>query len=46
MFSQASGNARVIDPPYFVKREHEYVIDANDEGFHRELLKLCCKPSA
>lgn len=32
-----------LDPPYFVKREHEYVIDANDEQFHRELLTLCCR---
>ena len=30
-----------LDPPYFVKRDHEYVIDANDEQFHRELLTLC-----
>jgi DNA adenine methylase len=32
-----------LDPPYFVKRDHEYVIDANDEDFHRELLMLCCR---
>ncbi len=32
-----------LDPPYFVKRDHEYVIDANDEEFHRELLTLCCR---
>lgn len=32
-----------LDPPYFVKRDHEYVIDANDEKFHRELLELCCR---
>lgn len=30
-----------LDPPYFVKRDHRYVIDANDEAFHRELLTLC-----
>ncbi len=30
-----------LDPPYFVKRGHRYVIDANDEDFHRELLTLC-----
>lgn len=30
-----------LDPPYFVKRDHRYVIDANDEKFHIELLKLC-----
>ncbi len=32
-----------LDPPYFVKRGHRYVIDANDEDFHRELLTLCCR---
>ena len=32
-----------LDPPYFVKREHTYVIDANDEAFHEELLKKCRK---
>lgn len=32
-----------LDPPYFVKRDHQYVIDANDEEFHRELLSLCCR---
>ena len=32
-----------LDPPYFVKRDHRYVIDANDEAFHKELLTLCCR---
>ena len=32
-----------LDPPYFVKRDHRYVIDANDEAFHEELLKKCLK---
>ena len=32
-----------LDPPYFVKREHKYLIDANDRSFHEELLTLCCK---
>jgi DNA adenine methylase len=32
-----------LDPPYFVKRGHEYVVEANDEDFHRELLTLCCR---
>jgi len=32
-----------LDPPYFVKRDHTYVIDANDEAFHEELLKKCLK---
>jgi DNA adenine methylase len=32
-----------LDPPYFTKRDHQYVIDANEEEFHRELLTLCCR---
>lgn len=32
-----------LDPPYFVRRDHQYVIDANDEEFHKELLTLCCR---
>lgn len=32
-----------LDPPYFVKRGHKYFIDANDQGFHEELLKICIK---
>jgi len=32
-----------LDPPYFTKREHGYVIDANDKEFHEELLDICVK---
>jgi DNA adenine methylase len=32
-----------LDPPYFVKRDHRYTIDANDSDFHEELLKICIK---
>jgi DNA adenine methylase len=32
-----------LDPPYFVKREHKYTIDANDRDFHEALLKICIK---
>lgn len=32
-----------LDPPYFVKRDHKYTIDANDRDFHEELLKICIK---
>lgn len=32
-----------LDPPYFVKRDHKYTIDANDSEFHEELLKICIK---
>lgn len=43
MFLKRPATLVYLDPPYFVKREHEYVIDANDRGFHEELLRLCCK---
>ena len=32
-----------LDPPYFMKRWHTYEIDAKDEQFHIDLLKLCRK---
>lgn len=32
-----------LDPPYFVKRDHTYVIDANDQDFHEELLQKCLR---
>jgi DNA adenine methylase len=43
MFLKRPATLVYLDPPYFVKREHEYVIDANDHGFHTALLKLCRK---
>ena len=43
MFLKRPATLVYLDPPYFCKREHEYVIDANDRGFHEELLSLCCK---
>lgn len=42
MFSDRPATLIYLDPPYFVKRAHRYVIDANDIEFHRELLELCC----
>lgn len=41
MFLKRPATLIYLDPPYFVKREHEYVIDANDRSFHQELLRLC-----
>jgi DNA adenine methylase len=41
MFSDRPATLMYLDPPYFTKREHGYVIDANDEGFHTELLNVC-----
>ena len=32
-----------LDPPYFTKRQHGYIIDARDEEFHLMLLKKCLK---
>jgi len=43
MFRNRPATVIYLDPPYFVKRDHGYTIDANDEKFHRELLELCCK---
>jgi DNA adenine methylase len=43
MFADRPATLMYLDPPYFTKRDHGYVIDANDEGFHTELLKVCSK---
>jgi DNA adenine methylase len=43
MFVKRPATLVYLDPPYFVKREYRYVIDANDRSFHEELLALCCK---
>lgn len=42
MFLDRPATLIYLDPPYFVKRAHKYVIDANDVDFHTELLELCC----
>ncbi|MBI3837016.1 MAG: DNA adenine methylase, partial [Planctomycetia bacterium] len=41
MFSDRPATLVYLDPPYFTKREHGYVIDANDRDFHTELLEIC-----
>lgn len=43
MFIDRPATLVYLDPPYFTKRSHGYVIDANDESFHKELLALCMK---
>ena len=43
MFADRPATLFYLDPPYFVKRDHRYVIDAKDKKFHEELLDLCCK---
>lgn len=41
MFENRPATLMYLDPPYFVKREHKYVIDANCVDFHTELLERC-----
>ncbi|MCC6695792.1 MAG: DNA adenine methylase [Candidatus Hydrogenedentes bacterium] len=43
MFRDRPATLIYLDPPYFTKRDHGYVIDAKDRGFHDELLKECTK---
>ena len=43
MFSDRPATLLYLDPPYFVKRDHKYVIDVKDRKFHEELLDLSCK---
>ena len=43
MFSDRPATLVYLDPPYFTKREHGYVIDANDREFHKDLLEICIK---
>ncbi len=42
MFRDHPATLVYLDPPYFVKRDHGYTIDANDQQFHEELLDICC----
>ena len=43
MFRYRPATLVYLDPPYFVKRKQTYEIDANNEKFHIDLLKLCRK---
>lgn len=43
MFLDRPATLVYLDPPYFTNRGHEYTVDANEESFHRELLRLCCR---
>jgi DNA adenine methylase len=43
MFSDRPATLVYLDPPYFVKRDLDYIIEANDSQFHEELLELCRK---
>lgn len=41
MFADRPATLMYLDPPYFVKREHGYAIDARDLEFHVGLLEQC-----
>ena len=43
MFAARPATLIYLDPPYFIKREHGYAIDAKDREFHAELLEICVK---
>lgn len=43
MFADRPATLMYLDPPYYTKREHAYIIDANDSGFHTELLAACLR---
>jgi len=43
MFADRPATLIYLDPPYFVKRDHGYVVDANDLEFHSNLLASCRK---
>ena len=41
MFQDRPATLVYLDPPYFVKRQHKYAIDANNLEFHSNLLEQC-----
>lgn len=41
MFDNRPATLVYLDPPYFIRRDHGYTIDAKDEDFHIELLEIC-----
>lgn len=43
MFLNRPATLAYLDPPYLMERDQEYRIDANEEEFHKKLLKLCLK---
>jgi DNA adenine methylase len=43
MFNDRPATLVYLDPPYFTKRDHGYIIDANDREFHKDLLEVCVK---
>ena len=43
MFADRPATLMYLDPPYYTRREHGYVIDTKDRQFHVDLLALCQK---
>jgi DNA adenine methylase len=43
MFADRPATLVYLDPPYYTKRNHGYVMDANDRSFHSDLLGVCRK---
>jgi len=43
MFLDRPATLVYLDPPYLMDRDQKYRIDANEEEFHKKLLKLCLK---
>lgn len=43
MFRYRPATLVYLDPPYLMKRKQTYELDANNEQFHIDLLKLCRK---
>ncbi len=43
MFADRPATLVYLDPPYYTKRRHGYVIDAKDRTFHEDLLSQCLK---
>jgi DNA adenine methylase len=43
MFLDRPATLVYLDPPYLMDRDHRYKIDANENEFHKDLLKQCCK---
>ena len=41
MFADRPATLMYLDPPYFTRREHGYVVDANSQDFHESLLTEC-----
>ncbi len=43
MFADRPATLVYLDPPYFVKRDQCYIIDANNREFHEDLLDACVR---